>query len=85
MITLPLGLRHALETGNCVLFLGAGIGRHLKNSEGVPTPTAQELAGELADKFSIDTNNSDLAKIAAIVEIRYGRKELETFLQQRLN
>ena len=38
MITLPLGLRQALESGDCVLFVGAGVGTHFKNSDGSQAP-----------------------------------------------
>ena len=30
----PLGLKHALETGECILFIGAGIGKNVKNKKG---------------------------------------------------
>ena len=69
MIELPLGLRHALESGDCVLFVGAGIGEHLLNQEGKPTPDACLLAKELADEFSIKVDDEyDLAKIAEVVD-----------------
>lgn len=32
---LPLGVRRALESGDCVLFVGAGIGSHLKGAVGL--------------------------------------------------
>lgn len=85
MIELPLGLRHALESGECVLFIGAGIGKHLQNKEGKSAPSAFELAQEIADHFSINIGHvNDLAKVSQIVEIRKGRQELLTFLQKRL-
>lgn len=81
---LPLGLRHALESGECVLFVGAGIGSHLKGPDGQTAPDGQNLAKQLAEAFSIDTDTYDLAQISQIVTIRKGRPELETFLQKRL-
>src|SRR5688500_4232425 len=54
MLDFPLGLRHALEAGECVLFLGAGIGGHLRDRSGNPTPDAATLASEIAQYFSID-------------------------------
>src|SRR5260221_952835 len=85
MLTLPLGLKHAIESGNCVLFLGAGIGHHLKDSNGDPAPNAPELAMELANHFNIDTITPDLAKVAqAIVNRQQSRADLENYVKQRL-
>ncbi len=82
---LPLGLRHSLESGECVLFLGAGIGGHLKGKDGRTAPDATILAKELAEEFSIETTNYNLPKIAQVVTIRKkGRSELVSFLQKRL-
>ncbi len=86
MIELPLGLRHALESGECVLFVGSGIGDHLLDPEGKVAPDSASLAKELAEYFSIDAKDADdLAKISEIVELRKGRTELETFLHKRLS
>jgi hypothetical protein len=83
-LELPLALRQSLEAGDCVLFIGAGIGRHLLR-DGLPAPTGVELAGELAGEFKIESENpNNLAQIAQIVEIRKGRMELETYLAKRL-
>src|SRR5262245_42232856 len=85
MLEFPLGLRHALEAGECVLFLGAGIGNHLLDPNGQPAPDGAALATELAQHFSIDaTDVTDLAKVSAVVELRRGRTELEAFLTKRL-
>jgi tetratricopeptide (TPR) repeat protein len=84
---LPLPLRTAIESGNCVLFLGAGIGAHARDAEGNPAPDATTLARELAAHFSIEAEGEDqpdLAKIAQIVELRKGRAELQAFLAERL-
>ncbi|MCI0564551.1 MAG: SIR2 family protein [Nitrososphaera sp.] len=82
---LPLGLRHALESGECVLFVGAGIGVHLFTADGKCLPDAASLAKELAQEFSIETSEPhDLAKIAQVVQLRKGRPELEAFLRKRL-
>ena len=84
MIELPLGLRHALESGECVLFVGAGIGEHLLNQDGT-APDACLLAKELAEEFSIKVDDEyDLAKIAEVVELRKGRAKLIAFLRKRL-
>jgi len=83
---LPLGLKSALETGECVLFLGAGIGKNLHDPLGRSAPSGATLSEEIIEHFDIDTdNNLELSKIAAIVEIRKGRSELEAFLRKRLS
>lgn len=86
MIDLPLGLQQSIETGQCVLFLGAGVGFHLSDSFGDRAPLAGELAEELADHFGIDADDSnDLTQIATVVELRKGRAELETYIKKRLS
>jgi len=68
-----------------VLFVGAGVGKHLLTSDGRCAPDAAALAQELVDYFSIGAGSPpDLAKIAQLVELRKGRPELETFLRKRL-
>jgi tetratricopeptide (TPR) repeat protein len=84
MPEIPLGLRQALEAGDCVLFVGAGIGYHL-SSDGKSAPDGRTLARELAGEFKIDAGDApDLAKVSQIVEIRTGRTELETYIKKRL-
>jgi tetratricopeptide (TPR) repeat protein len=82
---LPFELRQAMESGECVLFIGAGIGSSLFDKSGKSLPHASQLAAEMADFFGIDADGStDLAKISQVVEIRKrGRKELNAFLQKR--
>jgi tetratricopeptide (TPR) repeat protein len=81
---MPLGLRTAIESGECVLFLGAGIGHNAVDENGNKAPTGGQLATELAQHFKIDAGGSeDLATIAQIVELRKGRVELEKFLAKR--
>jgi hypothetical protein len=83
---IALGLRQALESGDCVLFVGAGAGQHYKAPDGTPAPDGGSLAKELADHFAIAAGSApDLAKVAQIIEIRKkGRSELETFIKRRL-
>jgi Flp pilus assembly protein TadD len=84
-VDLPMGLVSALETGNCVLFVGAGVGHYAHNPEGLTAPDARSLAGSLASAFGIDAGDSpELAKIAEVVERRRGRLELIAFLEQTL-
>jgi tetratricopeptide (TPR) repeat protein len=82
---LPLGLRNALESGRCVLFLGAGVGKCARNADGRPAPTGQELANELKEAFAIPGDGDlPLSKAAQYVEISKGRKELLAFIMTRL-
>jgi hypothetical protein len=85
VVDIPLGLRQSLESGECVLFIGAGIGQHLLR-DGKPTPDGASLAEQLAKDFKIDVRGTpvNLAKVAQIVELRKGRLELETYLQKQL-
>lgn len=83
---IPIGLRNAIETGECVLFIGSGIGAYLTDSEGKTAPDGRGLSIELAKQFEIQTDNPEnLSKIAKIVELRKGRLELEAFLKKRLS
>ena len=82
MTDLPLGLRHALEGNNCVLFVGAGVGGHLHRPDGTCAPNGSELAKGMADHFGIDAEDIyDLAQISQAVELRKGRKELDTYVR----
>lgn len=77
----PLGLRRALESGDCVLFVGAGVGLHIHGPDGKPLPDAPSLAEQLANYFSIEIGETrDLAKISQYIEIKKGRPELEAYL-----
>lgn len=80
-IEIPLSLLRSIENGNCVLFLGAGIGRHLITN-GQPIPTGKQLAQELCAKFSFPESD-DLPLVSSAVEIEKGRKELESFIGKR--
>lgn len=83
-LEIPLGLRTAIESGGCVLFLGAGIGAHLRDSTGKALPDGEQLAHELALAFKIDCGeNYDLTRIADAVELHHTRAELEAFLKKR--
>jgi len=74
----PLGLRQSLEAGDCVLFVGAGIGCHLKTPDGGSAPDATALARELADYFGIGTTTYDQLLLRPFVE------ESHSFLDQFL-
>ena len=82
---LPMGLVSALETGNCVLFIGAGVGHHARDPRGESAPDGRTLAASLASAFGIDAGEvPDLAKVSELVERRKGRLELIAFLQKAL-
>ena len=81
---IPLGLRQVLESGDCVLFVGAGLGAHLNRPDGSKPPNSTELAQELIEQFSITTESRDLAKVAELIDIRKGRAPLEAFLRKSL-
>ena len=83
-ITIPLGLKNALETGECVLFIGAGIGGHLLCPDGKSLPNGQDLSLEMCAHYKIDPESTDLTKVSKIVELRKGRPELEQFIRKRL-
>lgn len=84
-LELPLGLRQALESGDCVLFVGAGIAFHQHGPDGKQAPDGWGLAKELADFFSIEMEElKPLAKVSQIVQLRKGRAELEACLKKRL-
>ena len=86
MVDLPLGLRHALEGGNCVLFVGAGVGGHLRRTDNTTAPDGFELAKEMAAHFGIDSDGHyDLAQISQVVELRKGRKDLDTYVRTKLS
>jgi hypothetical protein len=62
---IPLGLRTALESGNCVLFVGAGVGTHLADQHGHAAPNGTELAKELALAFDVlNVDEPALAKLS---------------------
>ena len=82
---LPLGLATALESGRCVLFLGSGIGYNATMPDGSHLPTGGELGESLAKKYGIDAGaDAELAKVAQLVELRKGRKEVIAHLQRLL-
>ena len=82
MEILPLGLRSALEAGECVLYIGAGIGHYMKAGER-DIPAGNELALELCEHFKLGIEAEDLAKVARLVELRKSRTDLEAEVSPR--
>lgn len=82
-LTIPLGLKTAIESGNCVLFIGAGIGCDMTGPDGNPVPDGVSLAKELANHFKIDTDSDDLSKVSQIISLRRPRDELDDYLRKR--
>ena len=82
-LTIPLGLKTAIESGNCVLFIGAGIGYDMTGSDGNHVPDGVALAKELASHFKIDTDSDDLSKVSQIISLRRSRDELDGYLRKR--
>lgn len=82
---LPMGLVSALQSGNCVLFVGAGVGHHAHTRTGLTAPDARGLGLSLASEFGIDAGSDpELSKVAQIVEKRKGRLELIAALERTL-
>lgn len=80
---IPISLRSAIESGNCVLFVGAGSGAYFLDERGNPAPTSGELSDALGAEFGIDIPDAgiSLSKISQVVEIRNTRKVLDAFVK----
>lgn len=84
-MSIPLDLRQAMEAGECVLFLGAGIGHYCFNEEGNHAPDAMGLLTLLKEKFDINDDSKDLTKVTDYIEYKHGRVELETCIRESLS
>lgn len=86
-LTIPLGLQTAIEEGNAVLFLGAGMGHYMVNDQADHLPDAKALAKTLAAKYGIeiDPESVDLAQVATIVQLRHGRSQLISSLRSEFD
>lgn len=83
-LTIPLGLKSAIESGNCVLFIGAGIGHDMVDENGAKVPDGAQMAKDLCTHFKIATDSDDLAKVSQIVSLRKSREDLDAYLRRRL-
>lgn len=82
---IPARLLAALESGRCVLFLGAGAGAYALDSAGGPAPDGGQLARDIASHFGIDAGDEpDLSLVAQVASLRHGRKDLDSYLSKRL-
>lgn len=81
-LDLPLGLANALESGNCILFIGSGLGYNSTQPDGTNLPDGTALAEQLAARFGIELDGpADLAQVAQLVERRAGRAKLISFVE----
>ena len=81
---LPLGLKQALEKGDCVLFLGAGVGYHYKRPDGTPAPDTNRLVEEIIAQFKLSIAPTDLPRVAQLAELRSSRPALDAFIKKSL-
>lgn len=80
-----MGLVRALESGDCVLFVGAGAGYNYTNEQG-HVPGGADLGRLLAARFGIDLGEEapDLAAIGELIEVRHDRRALENAVAELL-
>ena len=82
---LPLGLRQALEKGECVLFLGAGIGGHYRRPNGTLAPNGSQLVEQIINEFKLGIPlDTDLPRVAQLAELRSRREDLDRFIKKSL-
>jgi hypothetical protein len=81
----PEALLQSIRSGNCILFLGAGLGYNLVNESGDNCPDGQTLARRMCDEFNLNTKTDDLSVASELVELRCkGRGPLLDFLRKQL-
>ena len=86
-MSISFDLKQALETGNAILFVGAGMGYNMVTSNGDAIPDGAKLAQMIADNFHVPSNGiTDLAKITQyVVAQKGGKNELNVFIRQTLD
>lgn len=86
-MSIPFELKQVIESGNAILFVGAGIGFNMKSNTGKHAPTGSQLAEILSLQFDVPSSGiTDLAKISQfIVAQKGGKQELNTFLRDFLD
>jgi hypothetical protein len=83
---LEMVLQHLVHEGSLVLFLGSRLtGDHAAWHEGCGSlPDSEELAADLARRFSMTSVHPDLAEVAQYVYVTRGRPDLYRTLRQIL-
>ena len=66
-------LLQSIFSGNCVLFLGAGLGFNLFNESGNNCPDGNTLARMMLSEFSIEYDSDDLSLVSEVIEVRKNR------------
>jgi len=77
-------LLQSINSEHCVLFLGAGMGFHLKNEKGDTCPDGEELTKRICQEFLLDNPTNDLSEASELVVIRKGRGHLLDYLRKQL-
>jgi len=76
-----------IASGDCVLFLGAGISQGAENENGLPSATrlAEELFDNLSDaeKFIKKNDKESLAKVADVYDLIGDKKGLDSAIKER--
>ncbi len=77
--------KNALESGNCVLFLGAGMGRYYNDHLGRKIPDGKTLALDIGSHFGVKEPSEDLTVMSKIAELRSNRTELVNYITKRMS
>jgi len=77
-------LLQTIQSRNCVLFIGAGLGYHLKNQFGKTCSDGFALSQQLCVEFSLDNVTENLPISSELVKIRKGRGTLLDYLRKQL-
>ena len=80
---MPFELKQAIETGNAILFVGAGMCYNMVTSDGSVIPDGTDLAQRISNEFIVPSNGTpDLAKISQyVIGKKCGRTELCTYIR----
>ena len=83
---IPVDLKNALEAGNCVLFVGAGMGHNMVDGESNHIPDGKGLAQLIAEKFSLPKSGDySLTDVSTFVELhKNGRRDLINYIRMIL-
>ncbi|RZB35172.1 MAG: hypothetical protein SRB1_00940 [Desulfobacteraceae bacterium Eth-SRB1] len=77
-------LLQSIRSHNCVLFMGAGMGYHLRNQFGETCPDGGALTKKMCAEFNLDNAVKDLSIASELVEIRRKRGHLLDYLRKQL-